>query len=215
MTNYSIDSNVRRKAHAWTVFLAIILAFTFNAALSSKTASFFASLPAISWMATVGIVGTVSAFAFYGILWAAFDRYLWKARPFSFWLQVPDLSGHWVGSYESSYMENGERKKGSIEFHIKQTFTAMSYCGIADKSKTTCANTIGILNRNPTTNSCILEVSYRNSSDCAGSAHDPSLDNDYPGFNMLSIEGDTMVGRYCTFRNVPTFGTIKAERKSA
>lgn len=71
---------------------------------------------------TVGLVGTIAGANWFA--WALFKKWVWKLPFFNGWLvKIPNLNGSWVGSLQSTWINNETGKKiKSIDtvFLIKQ-----------------------------------------------------------------------------------------------
>src|SRR5260370_8109833 len=114
MHGYSTDSNERRVVPLLLALLAIALAWA-----SSKF--FAAARLSIPWW-----VESPSSMAFYGALYALFDRYLWR-KSFVHKLglvRMPDLTGRWGGYLMSSF--DGHAKRHELMIHIFQSWTQIT-----------------------------------------------------------------------------------------
>lgn len=81
--------------------------------------------------------GSISAFAIFGVLYAAFDRYLWRWPLVRRFTSPPDLNGEWVGEINSSYQpesadtddgrqpDGGKPVDGETQMSISQHWSAI------------------------------------------------------------------------------------------
>ena len=111
MHGYSTDSNERRVVPLLLALMAIALAW-----VSSKfLAVMHLSIP---WWADAP-----SSMAFYGALYALFDKYLWrKSLVYKMGLvRIPNLTGRWRGYLITSFDEH--TKRHDLMIHIFQSWT--------------------------------------------------------------------------------------------
>src|SRR5260370_4628008 len=111
MHGYSTDSSERRIVPLLLALLAIALAWT--------TSRFFA----VAHLSVPWWVDAPSSIAFYGALYALFDRYLWR-NSFVHKLglaRIPNLTGHWRGYLITSF--DGHAKRHDLMIRIFQSWT--------------------------------------------------------------------------------------------
>ena len=114
MHGYSTDSGERRIVPLLLASVAIALAW-----LSSK-------ILAIMHLSMLWWVDAPSTLAFYGALYALFDKKLWRSRLVRKLglVRVPNLSGRWRGHLISSF--DGHLKHHDLMINIFQTWTQIS-----------------------------------------------------------------------------------------
>src|SRR5690349_7271547 len=111
MHGYSTDSSERRTIPLLLALLAIALAW----AASRFLAVIHLSIP---WW-----LDAPSSMAFYGALYAVFDRYLWTnsfVRRLGL-VRIPNLEGRWRGYLITSF--DGHAKRYALMIHIFQSWT--------------------------------------------------------------------------------------------
>lgn len=114
MHSYSTDSNERR----FVPLLLAALAIAFAWASSRMMEALHFSVP---WW-----LDAPSSLAFYGTLYALFDKHLWRNRIVRKLglSRIPDLSGRWRGYLLSSF--DGHIKRHDVLLQIFQTWTQVS-----------------------------------------------------------------------------------------
>ena len=114
MHPYTTDSNERRMILLGIAVLSILCAFALNSVSSRLD---------ISWLWWVDVP---SVFGFYGIIYTAMNRWLWRWRILRRigLVRVPDLNGQWHGYVSSSFDNCAERK--DVLVTISQTWTRIS-----------------------------------------------------------------------------------------
>ncbi len=126
MHGYSTDSGERRVVPLLLALLAIALAW-----VSSKfLASIHLSMP---WW-----VDAPSSMAFYGVLYALFDKYLWRNSLVCKLglVRTPNLTGRWRGFLITSF--DGHAKRHDLMINIFQSWTQMAMLRISN-----CACLVG------------------------------------------------------------------------
>jgi SMODS-associating 2TM, beta-strand rich effector domain len=111
MHGYSTDSNERRIVPLLLALLAIALAWGSSKSLATAHL-------AVPWWADAP-----SSIAFYGALYAVFDKYLWRnsfVRKLGL-VRIPDLTGDWRGYLVTSF--DGHAKQHELMIHIFQSWT--------------------------------------------------------------------------------------------
>jgi SMODS-associating 2TM, beta-strand rich effector domain len=114
MHGYSTDSDERRVVPLFLAILAIAFAWTSSGLLASARLS-------VPWW-TEG----PSSLAFYGALYAFFDKHLWKYRLMRGLglVKTPNLNGRWRGYLTSSFDHHAKRH--DVVVSIFQTWTQIS-----------------------------------------------------------------------------------------
>jgi hypothetical protein len=107
---YATDSDERRRLPLYMVGLAILLAWALNRGMEAADVS----LP--WWIDAPSVAG------FYGLLYLAFDKLVWKLRLVRRvgLVKVPDLNGTWVGTVNPSGGEHPYEHQATME--IAQTW---------------------------------------------------------------------------------------------
>jgi len=111
---YSTDSGERKIVPLALAFVAIALAWLFSTSL----AFMHLSLP---WW-----VESPSTLGFYGVLYALFDRNVWRnrfVRKLGL-VRVPNLNGRWRGYLLSSF--DGHQERRNLMINIRQSWTQIS-----------------------------------------------------------------------------------------
>ena len=114
MQGYSTDSSERRFVPVLLAALAIVFAWVSSKMMDALHFS-------IPWW-----LDAPSSLAFYGALYALFDKHLWRNR-FVHKLglsRMPDLTGRWRGFLVSSF--DGHVKRHDVLLQIFQTWTQVS-----------------------------------------------------------------------------------------
>src|SRR6267143_2326044 len=133
MHGYSTDSNERRIVPLLLALLAIALAWLTSKSLATAHLS-------VPWW-----VDAPSSIAFYGALYALFDRYLWQ-KSFVHTLglvRIPNLTGHWRGYLITSF--DSHAKRHELMIHIFQSWTQIVvYLTTATSVSRSCAAVIQV-----------------------------------------------------------------------
>lgn len=118
MHSYSLDTDARK----WVYVALGVAAFALPACVSQVSTWFqsvVASLPLLNWPLSFG--------ATFGVVFFAFDRYLWRTQLFSRLHSVPVLQGTWNVDGISSFQSDPETGAPTHTFKmivvIRQTFT--------------------------------------------------------------------------------------------
>lgn len=205
--NYSIEGFAREKAVVVVVFVAIVLSALLYSPTNMLVEALVAAVPNISWLQLIGLLGAIEPMAIYGILWALYSKRLWRLSVFRRLHHIPDLSGQWKGSYQSSYPDqDGQRTTKDMTMTIHQTFTSINIRCVFPGSSESYAEVVGILDCDEENDSCTLEFSYNNNATDGSQAFDPNRDNSHIGLNILRITGREATGSYVTLRNASTKG---------
>lgn len=71
------------------------------------------------------------------LLFAVWDRWVWRWKPVVKYVEVPDLNGTWLGEYESVRFDQGERVEstGPTAITVKQNYTTLSVKLMTGESK--------------------------------------------------------------------------------
>src|SRR5258707_2452996 len=133
MHGYSTDSSERRIVPLLLALLAIALAWASSKFLATAHLS-------VPWW-----VDAPSSMAFYGALYALFDRYLWRNNlVYKLGLvRIPNLTGRWRGYLVTSF--DGHAKRHNLVIHIFQSWTqVVIYLATATSISRSCAAVIQV-----------------------------------------------------------------------
>lgn len=146
---------------------------------------------------------SVPSFAgFYSVLYWLFDNHVWRWR--LWWnlglLRVPDLSGEWVGTVNSSYGPNGSTHPVSIS--IIQKWSKLLVRFETEQSRSYSVS--GTLKINDVINP---ELSYLYMNQPKSLA--PESMEIHKGTSTLELKGNVLEGEYYTGRGRRTFGSMR------
>jgi hypothetical protein len=194
MHGYSTDSDERRVVPLLLASLAISFAWL----LSKLLLVIHLSVP---WW-----VDAPSVMAFYGVLYALFDRYLWRNGLMSQLglVRMPNLAGRWYGYLISSF--DGHAKHHDLMITICQSWTQIAvFLTTAKSISRSCAAVIQV--DDPEGVALIYQYQNQPVADATRTMHM------HYGTAMLrvSIEG-FLVGDYYAGRDRRTFGRICCRR---
>ena len=190
MHGYSTDSSERRFVPLLLAALAILCAW----AVSKLMAVLHFSLP--WWM------DAPSSLFFYGVLYALFDKHLWRNRIVRKLglSRIPDLTGRWRGFLVSSFDDH--TKRYDVLLQIFQTWTQISvYLTTVTSVSRSCVAEIQV--SDPEGVSLFYQYQNQPLSDAMKSMHM------HYGTAMLRLsEGDCLAGEYYAGRDRRTYGRI-------
>lgn len=194
MHGYSTDSSERRIVPLLLALLAIALAW----ATSKILAATHLSVP--WWM------DAPSSMAFYGALYALFDRYLWR-KGFVHKLglaRIPNLEGRWRGYLVTSF--DGHGKQHELMMHIFQSWTQIVvYLTTATSMSRSCTAVIQM--DDPEGVSLVYQYENQPLANATRTMHM------HYGTAMLRItNGGCLAGDYYAGRDRQTFGWICCKR---
>jgi hypothetical protein len=194
MHGYSTDSDERRVVPLLLASLAISFAW-----LSSK-------LLLVIHLSIPWWVDAPSVMAFYGVLYALFDRYLWRNGLVSKLglVRMPNLAGRWYGYLISSF--DGHAKHHDLMITICQSWTQIAvFLTTTQSISRSCAAVIQV--DDPEGVALIYQYQNQPVADATRTMHM------HYGTAMLrvSIEG-FLVGDYYAGRDRRTFGRICCRR---
>jgi hypothetical protein len=194
MHGYSTDSNERRVVPLLLALLAIALAWASSKFLAASHLS-------IPWWADAP-----SSMAFYGALYALFDRYLWRNR-FVHKLglvRIPDLTGRWRGYLLTSF--DGHAKRHELMIHIFQSWTQITvYLTTPTSMSRSSAAVIQV--DDPEGAALVYQYQNQPLADAMRTMHM------HYGTAMLRISnGGCLAGDYYAGRDRRTFGRICCKR---
>ncbi len=195
MHGYSTDSNERRVVPFFLAALAIALAWIFSRLLAATHLS-------VPWW-----IDAPSSMAFYGSLYALFDKRLWRSRFVRKLglVRVPNLAGRWRGYLTSSF--DGHAKHRDVRVQIFQTWTQVSIVlSTATSQSRSCVAAIQVADPD-----CIsLIYQYENQPRASATK---TMHMHY-GTAMLRIaNGGFLTGDYYAGRDRGTFGRLSCRRQ--
>lgn len=190
MHGYSTDSNERRFVPLFLAVLAIVFAW----ASSKLMASLHLSAP---WW-----LDAPSSLAFYGALYALFDKRLWRNRVVRKLglSRIPNLTGCWRGFLVSSF--DGHVKRHDVLLQIFQTWTQICvYLTSATSMSRSCVAEIQV--SDPEGVALIYQYENQPLSNAMRTMHM------HYGTAMLRLSNDDCLeGEYYAGRDRRTFGRI-------
>jgi SMODS-associating 2TM, beta-strand rich effector domain len=147
-----------------------------------------------------------SSMAFYGALYALFDRYLWRksfVRKLGL-ARIPNLTGHWRGYLVSSF--DGHAKQHNLMIHIFQSWTQIVvYLTTTTSMSRSCTAVIQM--DDPEGVSLVYQYENQPLANATRTMHM------HYGTAMLRItNGDCLAGDYYAGRDRQTFGWICCKR---
>jgi hypothetical protein len=194
MHGYSTDSNERKVIPLLLASLAIALAW-----MSSK--SLAAAHLSIPWW-----MDAPSSMAFYGILYALFDTYLWRTsfvRKLGL-VRIPNLTGRWGGYLITSF--DGHAKRHDLIINIFQSWTRISvFLTTATSMSRSCAAVIQV--DDPEGVALVYQYQNQPLADAMRTMHM------HHGTAMLGVSKEGyLTGDYYAGRDRRTFGRICCKR---
>ncbi len=211
MTNYSIDSSIRRKIIVILFVISLLLFIPMNAILTTvynliimllpSTANFF------NLLSEIGIsVSAVSLLSVFAMLYFIFCKFVWKMKLVAKFTGVPNLNGDWQGTLVSSHINPETNKKTVLDMTmvIIQDWNSISIRSTFPKSSSYSKTASLHINEQK---GIVLGFSYRNDS------MNVDIDSrEFSGYNELTYKNDILEGIYFTNRNEGTHGTIKLKK---
>lgn len=197
MHPYTTDSKERKTIYFFLAVIGILAALALGRIVQNTKIS----IP--WWLDTPAVLG------FYGLMYALFDKLLWKKSVFqkSRIVKTPDLSGSWIGYVTSSFDEFATQHQASLE--IRQTWTEI-LIRLETNQSTSSSLIGGIFTTN--TDAPLLSYEYRNEPKATavvgmhghrGTAH----------LNLRKVNGnDVLDGEYYTGRDRREIGRLHFER---
>lgn len=190
MHGYSTDSNERRFVPLLLAALAIVCAWAFS------------KLMAVLHFSVPWWLDAPSSLAFYGVLYALFDKHLWRNRVVHKLglSRIPNLTGRWCGFLVSSYDDHAKRY--DVLLQIFQSWTQISiYFTTMTSMSRSCVAEIQVANLEGV--SLIYQYENQPLSYAVKSMHM------HYGTAMLHLsDEDTLTGEYYTGRDRRTHGRI-------
>lgn len=112
MHEYSLNSQKRLESIVFIAVISAYLALIISPMIDSLNQS----------NVFVGYFISTSPFVIFAIIFYAFDNFLWRIKPFSQLLNVPDFNGVWKGEGNSTY-NRSQPQKFTVKITINQTFS--------------------------------------------------------------------------------------------
>lgn len=195
MHGYAIDSNERKMVPLYIAIVSVLLGLYIQSLIATNNI-------AVPWWIEVP-----SVFALYGVLYALFDKYLWKYRVFRLVgiVKTPNLNGTWKGTILSSY--NNFKLPYSMNVKIIQNWTKMSIL-LKTNSSSSYSTIAGITTENP--EKMMLTYQYVNEPN----DNSPATMHMHRGTAILDIEVDCnkLIGGCYSNRERQTYGRLIFER---
>jgi len=195
MHAYTTDSTERKFVHLYITGASVLAAWVLNRVLGAMQ---FA-LP--WWIDAPSVIG------FYGLLYAIFDKYLWRWRIFRTIgvVKVPDLNGTWNGYVASSFDKHATKYDAILR--IVQNCTRISVILETDYSKSSSL-IAAIVTEDPGT---VLSYEYLNEP-IPNAKHTMHTHRGTARLTMQS-NGKALEGEYYTGRDRQNFGILRFERR--
>ena len=195
MHGYSTDSGERRVVPFLLASVAIALAW-----VSSR-------ILALTHLFVPWWLDAPSSLAFYGMLNALFDSYLWRSSLIAKLglVRIPNLAGQWHGYLVSSF--DGHEKRHRLVITISQSWTHIAvFLTTATSMSRSCAAVIQV--DDPEGVALIYQYQNQPLADAMKTMHM------HYGTAMLRVRnGDCLVGDYYAGRDRRTFGRIYCRRQ--
>ena len=194
MHGYSTDSEERRVVPLLLAIVAVSLAWFSPRAMAAIHLS-------VPWW-----FDAPSLMAFYGVLYALFDKYLWRTNLIAKLrlVRIPNLGGRWQGYLISSF--DGHAKRQGLVIHIFQSWTHIAvFLTTATSMSRSCAAMIQV----DDPEGVVLIYQYQNQplADAMRTMHM------HFGTAMLRVSKDgCLAGDYYAGRDRRTFGRICCRR---
>lgn len=213
MTNYSIDSSIRRKIIVILFVISLLLIKPANALLAAVYTLIINVWPITTdffdLLSEIGVsVSAVSLLSIFSILYWGFCKFLWKTKPITKFTGIPNLNGDWEGKLISSYIDPKTNKNFVLDMTVEivQDWNSISIKSTFPES--TSYSKTASLHTNEQ-KGIILGFSYRNDS------MKVDIDSrEFSGYNELTYKNNTLEGVYFANRNDGTHGTIKLKKKN-
>lgn len=195
MHPYATDSTERRRLPLYMVGVSILLAWLLNRMLG------LAGLTVPWWVDAPSVAG------FYGLIYATFDRRVWRlplARSLGF-VRIPDLNGRWGGTVRPSGGEHANEHPATLE--ITQTWRDLCI-RLRTANSTSRSSIAAVTIGGP--ESAVVTYEYANepAADAVGGMHA----HRGTARLVLSSDGRTLEGDYYTGRDRKSHGVLRLER---
>ena len=127
MTNYSTTDNQRETIYFWLAILSIAIS-SILMQLSNNN---------------INKIIVPSGFLIFGLLILLFDNFLWKLKPFSLFVNIPDLNGKWTGTNKRT-----DNSTNNFVVEITQTWKKIDIVVTSENTiSRTCSATFFIDNK--------------------------------------------------------------------
>lgn len=111
MHPFSIDDGLRTRAIIFIFLLSLGLSYLLNVYV----------LVRFEIVHKIAFIAELSALTVFGFIMFLFDRLIWKILSYFSWIDIPNISGKWVGYYKSN--KDNLNTEVAIECTIRQTWT--------------------------------------------------------------------------------------------
>lgn len=215
MHQYSIDTKIRDKVVYCLVVVSISLSILLTGCFSGLLERADNALNKIEWLSKLAEIlritellpNIISAPIIYGLLSLLFNKVLWKTKVLQRFLGVPNFNGIWSGKLHSSYDDN----EYTMNLEIEQTWTTIRCTSLFDSSKS-YSNVAAVYTKGSEGNTLYFGFHNQSSDIEKGSQQ-------YDGYNILILKGNTLYGKYFNDRPHPkktnkggNLGTIELYR---
>ena len=194
MHGYSTDTDEKRVVTLFLAALAIALAWV----SSNLLAAIHLSMP---WWADAP-----SSIFFYGVLYALFDRHLWRhplMRKLGL-VKTPNLTGCWRGYLTSSYDNHAKRHELSVDIFQSWTEISIFLTTVTSVSRS-CVAVIQV--SDPEGIALIYQYENQPLADATRTMH-----MHYGTAMLRMLNGNGLTGDYYAGRDRGTFGRISCHR---
>jgi hypothetical protein len=196
MHPYSTDSTRQRTALLLIAVAAILLAWALGRVLDLLDTS------APWWLDTPAVVG------FYGLLWQAYDRWIWRVRIGGGTVSgVPDFSGTWTADITSSY-DPAVKYTGTLTVHQTASRLLVEY----RTELSTSYSRLAMIKVEPGLGRGLQYVYNNQPSPLAPATMKP---HEGTAYLKLADGGRALDGGYSTDPNRSTTGIMKFTREKA
>lgn len=197
MHPYATDSSETKTVPLYLAALSVVAAYVLHVILEKY------KIEVPWWIDAPSVVG------FYGLLYTAFDKWLWKTgivRALGL-VKLPDLNGVWTGHVASSFDAHAHKHEAQIS--IRQSWTRISVALKTDKSRSHSLIG-GIITQNSAAN--VLNYEYAN--EPRADAKDTMHAHRGTARLVLGITDDMCVleGDYYTGRDRQNYGSLYFEK---
>ena len=194
MHGYSTDTDEKRVVTLFLAALAIALAWV----SSNLLAAIHLSMP---WWADAP-----SSIFFYGVLYALFDRHLWRLplmRKLGL-VKTPNLTGCWRGYLTSSYDNHAKRHELAVDIFQSWTEISILFSTVTSVSRS-CVAVIQV--SDPEGIALIYQYENQPLADATRTMH-----MHYGTAMLRMLNGNGLTGDYYAGRDRGTFGRISCHR---
>jgi hypothetical protein len=195
MHSYTTDSSGKKFVPLYIAALSVLAAWILNRVLGTMQFTF-------PWW-----IGAPSVIGFYGVLYAIFDKRLWRWRILRTIgvVKVPDLNGIWNGYVVSSFDEHATKYDATLK--ISQNWTQISVI-----LKTNYSKSSSLIAAIVTEDPCGTVLSYEYLNEPMPNAKDTMHTHRGTARLTMQSNGKALEGEYYTGRDRQNFGILRFER---